>query len=42
MTPEETQAFYARRAARSRAIGIVLAVLVVLFFLITVVRMGKP
>ncbi len=41
MTPEETQAFYARRAARSRVIGIVLAALAVLFFLLTVVRMGK-
>jgi len=41
MTPEETRAFTARRAARSRAIGIVLAVLVILFFLLTIVRMGK-
>ena len=41
MTPAEQQAFEARRAARSRAIGLVLGALVVLFFLLTLVRMGK-
>ncbi len=41
MTPAEEKAFTQRRAARSRVIGLVLAALAVLFFLITVVRMGK-
>lgn len=38
-TPEQTAAFNEQRRARNRALGIVLAVLAVLFFGITVVRM---
>lgn len=47
-TPAERAAFESRRKSRNLAIGIVLALLVVLFFGITVVRMapglanGKP
>lgn len=41
MTPQDERVFKARRASRNNAIGIVLALLVVLFFAITVVRM-KP
>ncbi len=40
MTPREQEAFNAKRATRSRVIGIILAALAVLFFLITIVRMG--
>ena len=36
---EERAAFYARRTARNRALGILLFALVALFFGITVVRM---
>lgn len=38
-TPAEREAFYARRASRNRALGILLFTLVALFFGITVVRM---
>lgn len=42
-TAEERAAFYARRASRNRALGILLFALVALFFGITVVRMtGQP
>ncbi len=42
-TAEERAAFYARRASRNRALGILLFSLVALFFGITVVRMtGQP
>ncbi|MEI6487255.1 MAG: hypothetical protein WCO11_13455 [Sphingomonadales bacterium] len=42
-TAEERAAFYARRASRNRALGILLFALVALFFGITVVRMtGDP
>lgn len=39
-TAEERTAFYARRESRNRVLGILLVSLVVLFFGITVVRMG--
>jgi hypothetical protein len=39
MTPAEQEAFNARRAARSRVIGLLLGALVILFFLISIVRM---
>ncbi|OSZ71850.1 hypothetical protein CAP39_00140 [Sphingomonas sp. IBVSS1] len=38
-TQAEREAFYARRASRNRALGILLFTLVALFFGITVVRM---
>ncbi len=38
-TPEQRAAFYARRASRNRALGVLLFALVALFFGITVVRM---
>lgn len=38
-TAAEREAFYARRASRNRALGILLFTLVALFFGITVVRM---
>ncbi len=39
-TPAEREAFMAQRASRNRALGILLFVLVGLFFGITVVRMA--
>lgn len=39
MTPDEQRGFLARRKARSVALGLVLAGLAVLFYLITIVRM---
>ena len=39
-TADERAAFYARRASRNRAIGILLVAMVALFFGITVVRMA--
>ena len=42
MSPREQAAFEAKRAARNRAVGLVLAAMAVLFFLITIVRMQKP
>lgn len=39
MTPAETQAFLAKRRARSIALGVVLGALALLFFGITIVRM---
>lgn len=39
-TAEERAAFYARRESRNRVLGILLVAMVVLFFGITVVRMG--
>jgi hypothetical protein len=42
-SPDEREAYYARRESRNRALGLVLFALVVLFFGITVVRMaGQP
>ncbi|MGI4879122.1 MAG: hypothetical protein ACRYG4_16725 [Janthinobacterium lividum] len=38
-TPEQTAEFYRRRRARNLALGIVLGVLVVLFFGISIVKM---
>lgn len=38
-TPEQRAAFFARRASRNRALGVLLFTLVALFFGITVVRM---
>lgn len=40
MTPEELQAFRRRQRSRSVAMGLVLAVLVVLFFGITIAKMS--
>lgn len=40
MTPEEQQAFLLRRKGRNRAIGLSLAGLCVLFFLITLAKLG--
>lgn len=39
-TVEESRAIRARQASRSRAMGLVLAALCVLFFAITVVKIG--
>jgi hypothetical protein len=39
-TAEETKIIRARQAARSRIMGIVLVALCVLFFMITVVKIG--
>ena len=39
-TPAERAAFEARRRSRNMALGLVLGALVILFFGITVVRMG--
>lgn len=39
-TPEETRIIRARQAARSRIMGIVLISLCVLFFMITIVKIG--
>lgn len=39
-SPEETQLIRKRQAARSRVMGLVLIGLCVLFFLITVVKIG--
>ena len=38
-TPEQTAEFNRRRASRNRALGIVLGILVVLFFGISIVKM---
>jgi hypothetical protein len=39
-TPEETRTIRARQAARSKVMGLVLVGLCVLFFLITIVKIG--
>ena len=39
MTPQETELFNARRRSRNIALGVVLVLLVLLFYGITVVRM---
>jgi hypothetical protein len=39
-TPEETQMIRKRQAARSRVMGAVLIALCILFFLITIVKIG--
>jgi hypothetical protein len=39
-TAEETRIIRARQAARSRIMGIILVALCILFFLITVVKIG--
>lgn len=40
MTPEEKAAYYESRKGRNKAIGLALAAVCVLFFLITLVKMG--
>ena len=40
MTPEEQEEFVRRRKARNVALALVLGGFVVLFYLITIVRMG--
>ncbi len=40
MTPDQKDAFYKRRRKRSIAIGAVLAVLVVIFYAITIAKLG--
>ncbi|WP_271078374.1 hypothetical protein [Aurantiacibacter sp. MUD61] len=41
MTPEEEQEFKRRRKARNAVIGMVLLGMVVLFYAITIVRIGE-
>ena len=41
MTPEEQAEFDRRRRARNVALGLVLLAFVVLFFFITIARIGK-
>ncbi|MEL1250850.1 hypothetical protein [Aurantiacibacter gilvus] len=40
MTPEEQKEFIRRRKARNKVIGLVLLGFVILFYAITIVRMG--
>ncbi len=40
MTPEEEEEFIRRRKGRNVALGLALAGMVVLFYLITIVRIG--
>ena len=40
MTPEEEKEFIRRRKQRNIALGLVLGAFVVLFYMITIVRMG--
>jgi len=40
MTPEEEAEFKRRRKTRNNVIGLVLGAFVILFYLITIVRMG--
>ncbi|WP_338243834.1 hypothetical protein [Aurantiacibacter hainanensis] len=40
MTPEEEKEFIRRRKQRNMVLGLILAGFVVLFYLITIVRMG--
>lgn len=40
MTPEEEAEFKRRRSARNKALGLALLAFVVLFYAITIVRMG--
>ncbi len=40
MTPDEETEFKRRRSARNKAMGIALLTFVVLFYAITIVRMG--
>lgn len=40
MTPEEEEEFIRRRKQRNMVLGLILAGFVVLFYLITIVRMG--
>ncbi len=40
MTPEEEKEFVRRRRGRNIALGLVLGGFVILFYLITIVRMG--
>ena len=40
MTPEEEKEFMRRRKQRNIALGLILGAFVVLFYMITIVRMG--
>ena len=40
MTPEEEKEFVRRRKQRNIALGLILGAFVVLFYMITIVRMG--
>ncbi|MEM1021570.1 MAG: hypothetical protein ACFBZ9_03415 [Sphingomonadales bacterium] len=40
MTPDEKQAFLAQRDGRNKAIGFSLAGVALLFFLVTIVKLG--
>ena len=40
MTPEEEKEFIRRRKQRNIALGLILGAFVVLFYMITIVRMG--